>query len=187
MWGALAVYEAKYEPVAFSDHHAHVVSLSLPAHLSRITSPKARPIFKIKPEVIRDEKFRAQLAAAMARWNQVKDAGIDVMEWWEVIVKPGIKKLALERGKELNKERRGMLNLLLLQQSYHARKVYNDSSQLLHLAALRTVQLKIKSWYEEESAKVILQAKSKECSLSEPARIYHHELNAKRMKKSSIL
>ena len=185
MWGGLSVSEAKYEPAAFSDHHAHLVSLSLPPNISRITSAKARPIFKIKPEVIRDDKFKAQLAAAMSRWNQAKEGGLELMVWWEVLVKPGIKKLAMERGKEMNKERRGMLNLLLLQQSYHARKVY--SGQLHHLAALRTVQLKIKNWYEEESAKVILQAKSKECSLSEPARIYHHELNAKRLKKSSIL
>ena len=43
----------------------------------------------------------------MVEWQDVKDHGVDVLIWWEKLVKPGIRKLALERSKELKKERRG--------------------------------------------------------------------------------
>ena len=50
----------------------------------------------------------------MLDWQEVHDLGLDILTWWEVLVKPGIKKLALQRSKELNRERRGELNLLFL-------------------------------------------------------------------------
>ena len=43
--------------------------------------------------------------------------------WWEYTVKPGIKKLAIDRGKEINKDKRSELNLILLRQGYLTRKV----------------------------------------------------------------
>ena len=39
---------------------------------------------------------------------QVKNQGVDVLIWWENLVKPGVKKLAMVRGKEMNRERRGI-------------------------------------------------------------------------------
>ena len=49
------------------------------------------------------------------------------------------------------------------------------------------VQSDIEKWYQEESAKVILQARTDECNSSEKVRIFHHELHRKRIVKSSIL
>ena len=57
----------------------------------------------------------------MADWNEVKELGLEVMQWWEILVKPGIKKLAIKRSKEINQEKRGEINLLLLQQAYLSR------------------------------------------------------------------
>ena len=55
---------AKYEPLAFSDHMAHVITISLPSAFNRILSPRSRPIFKLRREVIRDEYFRENLKEA---------------------------------------------------------------------------------------------------------------------------
>ena len=48
---------------------------------------------------------------------------MDTLLWWEVVVKPGIRKLAMVRGKELNRDRKESLNLLLVRQAYLNKKV----------------------------------------------------------------
>ena len=56
----------------------------------------------------------------MESWTRVKTfQGVDTdnLLWWEFLVKPGIKKLGIQRYKELNKGRREELNLLLLRQT----------------------------------------------------------------------
>ena len=60
------------------------------------------------------------------------------MKWWEVVVKPGIKKLLVDRGREMTKEKQGVLNLLLIRQAYLVRKV--QSKQQQRLGELFTVQ-----------------------------------------------
>ena len=57
-WGNLAIVDARYVPVAFSDHMAYVVTVSLPEPCSKMISPRARPLFKVTPEVICDEVFQ---------------------------------------------------------------------------------------------------------------------------------
>ena len=49
------------------------------------------------------------------------------------------------------------------------------------------VQSENQQWYEKESTKIILQARTEECNSSKKVRIYHHKLHRKRMTKSSIL
>ena len=56
--------ESKYIPVAFSDHFGLLVRVSLPEYISRILSPKNRPSFRLKAEVIRDNIFKARLEEA---------------------------------------------------------------------------------------------------------------------------
>ena len=121
----------------------------------------------------------------MLDWQEVNDLGLDILSWWEIMVKPGIKKLAIQRSKELNREKRGELNLLLLRQAYLIRQLQKGQLQLLW--ELRAVQADITTWYENESQKVILQSRSDEVSTSEKVRIYHHELHKKSLKRSSIL
>ena len=102
-----------------------------------------------------------------------------------MIVKPGVKRLLLQRGKELNKERSGQLNLLLLKQSYFVLKLqHGDRSKL---AKLKEIQTEIQKWYESDCEKIKLQARAEEINSSENVRIYHHELHAKSIKKSAIL
>ena len=101
------------------------------------------------------------------------------------MVKPGIKKLAITRSKELNKERRSELNLMLLRQGYLTRKLLNG--HLEKLSELKQVQMRITVWYERECQKIKQQARVDEISTSEKVRIYHHELHQKHIRKSSIL
>ena len=79
-WGEMCTVEAKYVPIAFSDHMAYVVSFSLPVPYARIFSPRSRPQFKIRPEVICDPVFQEWLADSMVDWKKVKDLGIRVFE-----------------------------------------------------------------------------------------------------------
>ena len=105
-YGGIQIVEAKYCSIAFSDHMGMIVSIKLPDPFSKILSPKSRPLFKTKPEVIYDKLFQERLKENMEQWVLVKDLGVPVLKWWEGLVKPGIKKLAINRSKELNKERR---------------------------------------------------------------------------------
>ena len=107
------------------------------------------------------------------------------MPWWDLIVKPGIKRLLIERGKEMNMERSGQLNLLFLKQAYLVIKL--QRGDINTLAKLKLVQAEIQVWYEEESEKIKIQSRTDEIETSEKVRIYHHELHAKHIKRSSIL
>ena len=184
-FGGIKVLEAKYSSIAFSDHMVYTVKIQLPEALSKILSPKSRPLFKTKPEVIQDPLFQERLQQNMNQWLEVKSLGVPVLNWWEGLVKPGIKRLAINRSKEMNKEKRGELNLLLLRQAYLTRKLHGGNFQ--KLAELKTVQLKIIQWYESSCEKVKHQARMEEVTESEKVSIYHHDLHQKHIRKSSIL
>ena len=117
----------------------------------------------------------------MKEWEEVKAFGVPVLTWWEVLIKPGIRKLAIERGKELFRERKAFLNLLMMQQSYLTRKIHSGEFGLL--ASLREVQLRIEGWFESEVQKIKYQSRIDDIQV----RIYHHELHQKNIKKSAIL
>jgi len=125
------------------------------------------------------------LNSKMLEWQRVKEAGADIMCWWELLVKPGIKSLLIERGKEMNNERSGQLNLLMIQLAYLNRKVQlgalNRLPELLHVKAL------INEWHAQECEKVKIQSRIEEVETPELVRIYHHELHKKKIKKSTIL
>ena len=122
---------------AFSDHFAHIIKLQLPASMNKLSCPKSKPLFKSKPNVIKDDIFILRLKEHFILWSNVKEAGLDSLTWWEEVVKPGIKKLLIQRGQELNKERSGILNLLQIRQSYLVKKLHSGLSQ--HLADLKLV------------------------------------------------
>ena len=77
--------------------------------------------------------------------------------------------------------------MLMLRQSYLARKL--QCGDRFRLGELREVQNLIQEWYQEEGEKLILKTRTDEISVSESARLYHHELHKKQkqIKKTSIL
>ena len=184
-WGDLCVQEAEYHPISFSDHLSLRLVYKVPSRLSHMVAPQARPHFKIPPEIVNDEVFAESITKAVAGWLQVKEAGVNLISWWQLMVKPGIRNLAKARTTELKKQRRSALNLLCVRQAYLGGKVRGgDFSSLGQLAE---VNLRICKWYEEESQKIILLSRSEDINTNEKVRIYHHALHRKHINRSSIL
>ena len=186
-FGNLVVEQAIYVPLAFSDHFAHVVEFLVPDSFAQVISPKCRPSFRVKAEVIRDNVFKERLAAAVQGWERVRSfqTGSGILSWWEHLVKPGIRKLALDRNKEMNICRKEVLNLLLIRQAYLTRKLQQGLTN--KLGELKEVHILIEAWYHQESEKVQHQSRLDEFQRDEKTTLYHHELLRKVIKKSSIL
>ena len=163
---------------------AQIYTMTTPASIHKSLSPKHKPLFKSKPEVISDPIFKERLASKLVEWEEVREAGVNIIPWWELLVKPGIKKLLIERGKEMSHLKNGHLNLLLLRQSYLSRKLQQGNHS--YLAQLLLVQSEINNWYENECEKVKIQSRIEDVESPESVRIYHHELHARKIKKSSI-
>ena len=100
-------------------------------------------------------------------------------------MKPGMKKLLLERGREINQERSGALNLLHIRQSYLVLKL--QSGEHHKLSELKLVQKQIVTWHIEEAEKVKFQSIADEMKEPENVRIYHHELHRNHIKISQII
>ena len=184
-WGNMEVVDIKHIGVAFSDHQAVVAKVKVSESLSKLLCPRSKPQFKAKPEVVRDSIFYSRLKESFSVWSQIRENGLDTLSWWELIVKPGTRKLLIERGKEINQERNSLLNLLILRQSYLVAKV--QKGVFSKLSELRQVQMEIQLWYKQDCEKIKLQSRSDEVDNHESVRIYHHELHAKHLKRSSIL
>ena len=147
--------------------------------------PQSRPLFKISPDVVHDELFKKRLEHEFAGWQQVKERGLAILAWWEIVVKPGVRRLAINRSKELNKQRRSQLNCLLLKQSFFTKEL--QAGDLARLGQLRDIKVRIMEWYENESKKVMMQTRVDDVQQSEKVRIYHHEQHKKHIKKTAIL
>ena len=62
----------------------------------------------------------------MLLWERVRTfqgVTMDTLFWWEKMVKPGIRKLGIQRTKDINKERREEHNLLFLRLVYLVKKL----------------------------------------------------------------
>ena len=68
-----------------------MVTIELPDPFGRLLCPHAHPAFRIKAEVVKDQTFQQQLSEAMVTWQSVRSFGLDVLQWWENLVKPGVK------------------------------------------------------------------------------------------------
>ena len=184
-YGNLTIKEAKYLPLVFSDHYSLAITICLPDPLSRMFYPNSRPEFKLRDEVIQDTVFHEYLAQAMIEWKNIKDYGMDTLHWWEVVVKVGIKKLGMQRGREMARNNRAELNLLLVRQAYLNKKV--KAGHLGFLVQLHNIHSQIIGWYEKQCEKIKTHSRKNEFQQSEKVTIYHHELHKKLVRKSSIL
>ena len=96
----------------------------------------------------------------------------------------GIKMIGIQKTKEINKKKKEELNLLLLRQVYLVKKI--QPGQTDRLGDLRTVVCTSK-WYVRERGKVQHQSRVREYQDKEKTSTYHHEIQKKTIKKSSIL
>ena len=79
----------------------------------------------------------------MLIWNNIRSYGLDTLIWWENIVKPGVKKLAMKRGRDIQKSNREELNLLRIRQCYLHRKLV--AGELCRHQELRAINEKIRN------------------------------------------
>ena len=184
-FGDIVPQEASYVSVAFSDHLSHIVSIRLPSSFSSKMNPKSRAFFKTRPDIVKDTIFKTRLAKSMEEWQAVRQFGVPVMTWWEVLVKPGIRNLAIQRTKEVNRDRRAYLNLLMMRQSYLTKQV--KLGMRGSLTSLREIQLSIEDWFTDEVEKIKHQSRVDDVQHSEKVRIFHHEIHQKNIKRSAIL
>ena len=186
-WGQVEVVKSEYVPAAFSDHLGLLMEVRVPIN-GHITSPipRGQPHLKIRDEIAQDPKFQEMVALEMENWKEIRNNGLDVLTWWELVVKPGVKNIAISRSKEMNLEKRGVLNMLLIKQAYLVKKLLSSPCPSL-LTDLHTVQFDIRAWYSLQSKKIQDQSRQEEFQCSENTRIYHHELHKKFVKRSSIL
>ena len=185
-WGQASVTKSEYIPVSFSDHFGLITQVTLPFKLHFKYIPRCPPSQKISNEVARDPVFHNQVSEAMLDWQKILHEGLDELTWWELVVKPGLRKLGVMRKRELRKMNRGELNLLLVRQAYLVKKL-NSTKNVQHFVDLSVVQSKISQWYKRESKKVQDLCRKDEFQSDESTRIYHHNLHRKSIKKSSIL
>ena len=129
-WGGIKVEEASYISVAFSDHLSYVTKVTLPDNQQKMLSPKVKPFYKTSPDVVQDTMFKTWLQEAMEDWKEAKES-IPILTWWEHIVKPGIRSLAMARSRMINQERRRELNSLMIQQSFLTKEIQAGDQDLL--------------------------------------------------------
>ena len=145
-----------------------IVTLRIPNICKKSVIPRFPPLFKAKPETVRDKIFQTRLEDDMKIWTEAKNrSNIPLLIWWEQIVKPGVKKLLRDRTKELTKKAYGELNMLLLQQTFLVKEIqkirYVIGSERVQgrklLCELKEVQTRIRNWYRLDCEKVKYQAK----------------------------
>ena len=174
--------------MAFSDHFAHVVEFAVPFQMKTIFSPNQRPSLKIRPDVVKDSVFKERLRLSLQHWEQIlefshqtHDQSNFLIRWWEILVKPGIRQIAINRTKELRDLNIQVLNFHLIRQAYLTRKLQQGRRDFL--ADLQQVHLQIEEWYLKESEKVQFMSKVNEFQFHEKTTLYHHELLQKVIKK----
>ena len=186
IYGGINVSKSQYIPISWSDHLALVSSYRLPDSLAKNSSVKSKPVFKISPNVIDDNVFQDQLRAAVSHWTELRSYySYSILQWWEYLVKPGIRKLAITRSKEIKKSRRGRLNFLNMYLLHLTLKMKDGDTSVW--STIKDTQTQINKWFEEEADKIKLQSGIDDITLSEKVLLYHHELHKKHIKRSLIL
>ena len=95
IWGEVTVHRSEYIPVAFSDHYGVVSDISLLSAFTRQVFPRGSRSFKIRNAVAQDAIFQGRVSTAMENWKQIRNSGLDTLTWWELVVKPGVRNLAV--------------------------------------------------------------------------------------------
>ena len=103
-WGNITASKSQYHCILFSDHLCLRVSYNLPHKLDRHLAPNIRPSYKIPPSVVQDETFKSRLQTSMKDWIRVKEAGADLMVWWDSMFKIGVKYIAVSVPRKFKKK-----------------------------------------------------------------------------------
>ena len=185
-WGNVRVKEAEYLCISFSDHLAHVITFD--THSPKIGKEYHRKsLYKIKHFVIEDDVFQENVRNGFQEWLLMKD-DLSPTFWWEHVVKPGIKALALSREKESNLKRRRKLAALQLRLSYHVRALKKCAPEhfVACLSKLENVKAEMQSFYQKRAKIILLQNRAEIFDMSDATKLYHYESLDRYVLKSEI-
>ena len=185
-WGNVKVQEAEYLVVSFSDHLAHVITFNTPTIKSKNES-RRKSLYKIKHHVVEDDLFQKSVRTCFQEWLLLKD-GVTPTFWWENVVKPGIKSLAISREKEINMQRRRKLAALQLRLSYHLRNLKKcaPGNFVEYISKLDNVKSEMQSFYQERAKIILIQNRAEVFDMSDETKLYHYESLSNYVTKSEI-
>lgn len=84
----------------------------------------------------------------------------NLIKWWEAMIKPGIKKIAILKTKEHNISRYGKLNMLFMKQAYFNSLVHNrDVNAKIQL---QLINLELNTWFTKEAKSILRQINMQE-------------------------
>ena len=175
-WGTLKVNTAVYHAISFSDHLAHVVNFQSSADLYQNESPRKRSIYRIKHWLLKDSIFLDNIRVEFQNWLEIKDH-FSPIYFWEEIVKPSIKKLAIIREREINKERNQELQALQLKLNYHLYKLRENKVKgfAQRLANYDLAKQNLNDFYQKRAKIILYQNRSEVFEMSDSTKIYHYE------------
>ena len=107
-------------------------------------------------------------------WVDVKHNYTPVT-WWEYCVKPNIKKIAIQREREIHKLRRQELEALQLKFNFYLNKVKNtsDANYEYHLTKYEIAKKNLQSFYQERSKIILFQNRAEIFNMSDSTSLYH--------------
>ena len=103
-WGNLEVINSKYIPLAFTDHFGLLSQNKVPFILLYKNIPRHPSSFKISNEISRDPFFIQQVSQSVSEWKKILSNGLDILKWWDLVVKPGLRRIAVQRNRQLRKD-----------------------------------------------------------------------------------
>ena len=187
-WGKLTVTEAEYLPVSFSDHFAHVVTFeNFSENINSKPTQKSKSIYKIKHHIVDDKIFQDKVKNEFPNWLSLQE-GLCPIFWWEEVVKPGIRSIALSREREMNAQRRRKIAALQLRMSFHLKRLKTSSALNLaeNIRNLERIKSEIKMFYEERAKIILRQNKAEEFDMSDSTKLYHYESHKNYMNESKM-
>ena len=178
--------EAEYLVVSFSDHLAHVITTETPITNSQ-NKCNRKSLYKIKHFVVEDDEFQSNIKKRFQEWVLLKD-GLTPTFWWENVVKPDIKAIALSREKEINVQRRRKIAALQLRLSYHLRNLKKCAPEKFVecVSKLDNVKVEIQTFYKERAKVILMQNRAEVFDMSDETKLYHFESLNNYVTKSEI-
>lgn len=140
------------------------------------------PLLRFIPD---DPEFQNDVKIKLDKWTATKiKFNYNTVEWWEAVVKPGIKNLAVVHTKRYNESKYGKLNMLYLKQKYYLNKIEEGNPD--YRTNINLINMEIKQWFIEEAETAIFLINAQEIEENETLNLYHHDLHKKKIQRAAI-
>ena len=186
-WGNFKSRDAAYHALSFSDHLAHVVSFQSPSELYQKENPRKRSIYKIKHWLVKDATFQERIRSEFEHWMEMKEH-FSAIYFWEEVVKPGIRKVAIQREREINQEKMQELQALQLKLDFYLSELKNSDSKNYseRLSNYDLAKKNLNDFYQKRAKVILYQNRSEIFEMSDATKIYHFESLSNYIKQSTI-